>query len=276
MRILYFIILSFTASIGFTQNQNIEIYCKVFGVCKYYSNNDIDWDGVFFEHYSTLTKNSLNSIEFNNLLSTLLNKTNLNFSQANDTSISTTTLLHKWGINDVENHFLKTNFEWISTNSNINTWNKKCLIQLLKSYKKRRQLTTTTKNQRKVIVHDKEIIYDKFDEKIALLSLFRLYNVIEYYYPYKHLLDTPWDKVLKKVVPIFLTCHNKEEYTNNIKLLTSYLDDSHVFIEAPSSSLREKREDKEKNITKMKYPMGFDFAEGKLFILEYLVSGIYK
>ena len=49
-----------------------------------------------------------------------------------------------------------------------------------------------------------------------LLSLFRLWNVIHYFYPYKSLMDVSWDKTLTDFIPQFETNQNALDYATTI------------------------------------------------------------
>src|SRR5204863_3768240 len=49
-------------------------------------------------------------------------------------------------------------------------------------------------------------------EEYRLLALFRFWNVINYYFPYKHLTDKPWGTVLTDFIPRFLENKNRLEY----------------------------------------------------------------
>jgi carboxyl-terminal processing protease len=60
-----------------------------------------------------------------------------------------------------------------------------------------------------------------------LLSLARYWNIIEYFYPYKELLDN-WDAVLKEMIPVFLNVSNEVEYYKALLLLNSKIKDSHA------------------------------------------------
>ncbi|MBD1207625.1 MAG: hypothetical protein H9535_04305 [Ignavibacteria bacterium] len=72
-------------------------------------------------------------------------------------------------------------------------------------------------------------------EDYRLLALFRLWNVIQYFYPYKHLMDKNWNDVLVEMIPRFQECRNAEEYQMLIRKLAVYLQDSHAQV---SQSLR--------------------------------------
>ena len=65
------------------------------------------------------------------------------------------------------------------------------------------------------------------NEDIRVLSLFRYWNIIEYFYPYKYMTDMPWDEVLAKMIPIFQMANTEIEFQLAILELIVHLDDSH-------------------------------------------------
>lgn len=75
--------------------------------------------------------------------------------------------------------------------------------------------------------------YEGFDcpeESYRLLGLFKYWNIIEYFFPYKYLMDQNWDNVLLEMIPKFQNASNKEEYQLVIKELIAKIDDSHAKI----------------------------------------------
>lgn len=63
----------------------------------------------------------------------------------------------------------------------------------------------------------------------ALLSLFRFWNAVEYWYPYKYSLSVPWDGVLRQFIPVMLTHRNVVDYTLDVQAMVAFLHDSHGF-----------------------------------------------
>ena len=45
-----------------------------------------------------------------------------------------------------------------------------------------------------------------------LLSLFRLWNAIQYYFPYKYLLKDNWNEILLNHIPLFLEITSRMDY----------------------------------------------------------------
>jgi C-terminal processing protease CtpA/Prc len=63
-----------------------------------------------------------------------------------------------------------------------------------------------------------------------LLGLFRLWNIINYFYPYKHLLERPWDEVLREFIPKLEAAADEEGYALAVAELVSNIHDTHCFI----------------------------------------------
>lgn len=67
-------------------------------------------------------------------------------------------------------------------------------------------------------------------EEIRLLSLFRFWNVIHHFFPYKSLMDRPWDDKLLEMIPVFIQTANRLEYALAVRELTAGINDSHAFL----------------------------------------------
>jgi C-terminal processing protease CtpA/Prc len=65
-----------------------------------------------------------------------------------------------------------------------------------------------------------------------LLALFRYWNIIEYWYPYKYNLDQPWDAVMKKMIPVMIAAGNASEYSKAIQQLIAAIKDSHASVQS--------------------------------------------
>jgi len=92
---------------------------------------------------------------------------------------------------------------------------------------------TTYQGGTGIITCDQEVTYDTNlypDEALRLLSLFRFWNVIHYFYPYKYLMDQPWDNALTGMIPKFINAGNDLEYALSVRELTASIDDSHAFL----------------------------------------------
>jgi C-terminal processing protease CtpA/Prc len=66
------------------------------------------------------------------------------------------------------------------------------------------------------------------DAGFRLLALYRYWNMIQYYFPYKNLIGEDWKGVLKEFLPKFLNAKNEQEYTLNALELVGRIHDTHA------------------------------------------------
>ncbi len=62
-----------------------------------------------------------------------------------------------------------------------------------------------------------------------LLAAFRIWNAIEYFYPYKQLLDRPWADAIVDAIPRLETARDAREYGLAVASLASRIQDSHAY-----------------------------------------------
>ncbi|GHA35382.1 hypothetical protein GCM10007103_16190 [Salinimicrobium marinum] len=67
------------------------------------------------------------------------------------------------------------------------------------------------------------------EKELRLLSLFRYWNQVEYFFPYKYQMDRNWDETLLALMPLFLDATSEKEYHMAMLELTSSLNDSHAW-----------------------------------------------
>jgi C-terminal processing protease CtpA/Prc len=68
-----------------------------------------------------------------------------------------------------------------------------------------------------------------------LLALFRFWNVIDYFYPYKHLIGD-WDAVLTQFLPKFEAAGSAQEYALTIAEMGTHVADGHTGVFSPELS----------------------------------------
>ena len=108
----------------------------------------------------------------------------------------------------------------------------------------------------------------KYEDKIyldagfRLLALYRYWNIVEYFYPYrKDITDETWNSVLDKFIPLFVSAENVEEYRSTIDYLGTYLKDNHTSRQySDSVLLSEKRN--------YYLPVFWDFIEKELTVTD--------
>lgn len=84
-----------------------------------------------------------------------------------------------------------------------------------------------------------EPAYEDFsweNKNLRLLALFRYWNQVEYFFPYKYQMEKNWDDVLEEILPKFMEPATEQEYHLAMLELTASLNDSHAwFITQPTN-----------------------------------------
>ncbi|MDR6920670.1 MULTISPECIES: S41 family peptidase [Chryseobacterium] len=78
-----------------------------------------------------------------------------------------------------------------------------------------------------------EAAYAQFkypDAGFRLLSLYRYWNMIEYFYPYKNTLEKSWDKTLIELIPKFAEAENEMSYKLAVASMVAEIQDSHAIL----------------------------------------------
>lgn len=68
------------------------------------------------------------------------------------------------------------------------------------------------------------------DDGFRLLSLFRYWNIIHYFSPYKDIIKKDWDNILVEYIPIFLNAKNRLDYEIALIKIIGEINDSHANI----------------------------------------------
>jgi len=105
-----------------------------------------------------------------------------------------------------------------------------------------------------------EMLYP--DPGFRLLSLFRYWNIIQYFYPYKKTIGVDWDNQLQQFIPLILKSHSATDYDVNILALISSIHDTHAKIWSSLPALEKLRGTRA-------LPFQAKFIEGQLTITGY-------
>ena len=68
------------------------------------------------------------------------------------------------------------------------------------------------------------------DDGFKLLALFRYWNMIEYWFPYRHLMDANWDAVLREFIPRMTVADDELSYKLTLLDLIGRIQDTHANI----------------------------------------------
>lgn len=100
------------------------------------------------------------------------------------------------------------------------------------------------------------------DGGFRLLSLFKYWNMIEYFFPYKHLTDKKWSSVLKEYIPKFIEAEDELAYELAALRIIDELNDTHANLWAGADKLFELRGN---NFA----PFRAEFVEDQLVVTDY-------
>ncbi|CAG2532808.1 Peptidase family S41 [Maribacter dokdonensis] len=101
------------------------------------------------------------------------------------------------------------------------------------------------------------------DKGFRLLSVYKYWNIIQYFFPYKNLTDNKWSEVLKKHIPSFLNAKSELEYELAAIRLIGEVDDTHANLWGGKNRIEEKR-------GKYFSPFKARFIEDEFVVTEYL------
>jgi C-terminal processing protease CtpA/Prc len=247
--VLLFLSLNFSAQIV-SETQKLESLCRVWGFLKYYhphvAKGSLNWDEQLLQKIDELEyindKKSLNNIYADWIQ-----------------SLGEVPPCKECSIKDNKVYFLK-NFDvsWMD-NSLIFS---KDLSQKLHDIENNRNLGDNYyfgKWGRKIYFRNEKSYGSKFTSKtINLLELFRYWNYVEYFFPYKYETDQNWNDVLTEMIPKFLGVDNTENYHLTLAELVTKTDDSHAYLSS--------KEIQNNLYGSRKVPVDYSYAEGKLVI----------
>jgi C-terminal processing protease CtpA/Prc len=77
------------------------------------------------------------------------------------------------------------------------------------------------------------------DDGFRLLSLFRYWNMINYFFPYKHLMDEDWNGKLRQYIPLFINAKDELEYELAAVQLIGDIRDTHANLWGGHDKIRE-------------------------------------
>ncbi|MCH2043139.1 MAG: S41 family peptidase [Saprospiraceae bacterium] len=157
---------------------------------------------------------------------------------------------------------LKPDLKWIKKQ------NKNLKDRLLYVYKNRSQgkqyYIERAKNIGNPIFSKERSYYEMAypDAGFRLLSVYRYWNMINYFFPYKHLMDKDWNKTLAEYIPRFINASNELEYELVALEIIGDIQDTHANLIGGN--------DKTEEMKGLYYPpVNLRFIEDQLVVVDY-------
>ncbi|WP_291141632.1 S41 family peptidase [Flavobacterium sp. UBA7680] len=259
MRKLKLLLFILFLQIGYSQNNVSEIKklvvtAKVWGFLKYYHPNVADgskqWDNELVEILPQIDKA----------------KTAPEFSKIIENWIDSLGMVKEMNIvpsKDVIYYDRNFDLSWIVQNELFS----KDLSQKLKFIEVNRYqgvpyYVGNTEAGNIFLMNENSIDFQWNNKNLRLLALFRYWNIIEYFYPYKYLMDNNWGKTLEDILPNFLNVKNEDDFKLAMLKLVVRINDTHSSFYYTMS----------KNIGKMRkfLPMKCVILDQKMVVTEIL------
>ncbi len=114
------------------------------------------------------------------------------------------------------------------------------LLFKIKNAKRKDQNYYISKKNAGNLSFDHEVKYENTkypDTGYRLLALFRYWNIIQYFYPYKPLIEEDWKGTLKEFIPKFVKAKDENEYVLTFMEMIARIHDTHAQLYTPSSTL---------------------------------------
>ncbi|MCY0970084.1 S41 family peptidase [Chryseobacterium wangxinyae] len=247
MKFLIFLSLFITSTLYAQSNRfsdrDLFDLAKVWGFIKYYhpaaSQGKIDWDDALLKSLCNPNKSSTDEI-----ITSWLDQA--------DQSSSDQIAVRKSECDSIT--LRNYDDSWINK---LNPANRKRLLDLTAQPKNVGSFYSNPVENSIRFNSTNEKTYTQFSADIKMLELFRIWNAIEYFYPYKYLLDEKWDHVLQKYIPLFKKIKTETDYKSAVMQLAAEIQDSHVEI---------KKTLQYDVVGKFSAPFIFQIADGKVVI----------
>lgn len=211
----------------------VTSFCKVWGYLKYYhpmvAKGTTDWDSVFFTGLEELEHIYTNAGLNNYYARFITSLGNIHNQQVQTMSYDTSCNFGK-------------PLNWIYTTASFTDSTRSLLMDVAihRNTGPNYYVKTQKRNGSALFTNEKSGIKasnERTENKILLLALARYWNMIEYFSPYKHLTDQPWDSVLAEMA---LKAQNVQTPTQRwfwYCELLSKINDSHTSIPLPFQNM---------------------------------------
>ncbi|PTS93078.1 peptidase S41, partial [Flavobacterium sp. HMWF030] len=228
--IILVLLFQYSYSKSITETQKLAATCKVWGFLKYYHPNvasgNFNWDEQLFQILPKVEE-AQSAEAFSLVIENWL--TSLGEVKAYESVKSTSK----------KNYFDK-NFDlsWISKNELFSkTLSKKLkFIEENRIQGKQYYVNYEFGSGDVPLQFKNEVKYADFkwtDKNLRLLALFRYWNYIEYFFPYKYQMDQNWDKTLNEFLPRINTPESEKDFVLAMREISIKINDTHASTQMP-------------------------------------------
>ena len=207
------------------QVENLAKLCKVWGYTKYthpaFLFGEKDWDEELLKLIPTVSE--AKEDEVNDILHEW-------FVSLGEIDYRTLNRVPQWAAAKEEDKSVQADTNWISEDY-LGAELTEDLSQLGPIPNIDRSKAPVKFNQEGIADFSNEPTYLDFDYSESsnrLLGLFRVWNTVEYYFPYLDLIDVRWESILSEYIPKILEQSDKSSYYLTLLEMMTNLHDGHV------------------------------------------------
>lgn len=254
---LFFLLLFLQITFGqakITENEKLATTCKVWGFLKYYhpkvAKGDFNWDHQLLEILPKIDKAQTKE-EFSLVLENWIDDLG--------------------AIKEIAPIAVPKDVEYFDKNFDLSWFNNKLfskkLSKKLKFIENNRFQTNEEIGPGYNALKNGDYFNLKYDNKNSrIVWLFAYWNLIEYFFPYKYLMDQKWDVTLEKVLPLVLEAKTEEDFYTVARKITAKLDDTHVEFAVYKDNKFEEN--------KRYFPAACKIIDSKLVVTEILADSL--
>lgn len=237
-----------------TEAEKLFATCKVWGFLKYYhpkvAGGEVNWDNQLVEKLPKI-ENAKTKEEFSLILENWIDDLGP-IKEIAPIAVP----------KDVK--FFDKNFDLSWFNNNL--FSKK-LSKKLKFIEENRFQTTEEIGPGYNPLKNGDYFNLQFDNKNSrILWFFMYWNLVEYFFPYKYIMDQKWDITFDQMLPLVLEAKNDDEFYTVVRKTASKLNDSHVEFATYSGSKFEEN--------RRFFPADCKIIDNKIVVTEILADSL--
>jgi C-terminal processing protease CtpA/Prc len=126
---------------------------------------------------------------------------------------------------------LQPRIEWIRDEALLGAELSRTLEDVWKNRPTGEQFWVSTTFSAGNVALDRELAYaelEHVDAGYRILAAFRLWNLVEYWFPYRDQIEEDWDGVLRELLPVFARARERTAYELALAQLIAHVHDSHA------------------------------------------------
>lgn len=211
-------------------HQRLNHLCKIWGFVKYHhseiANGNVNWDDELIRTIPGI-RTAPNNLAFNDTVLAMINR-------AGETQIGQGELPFV-----PDSLKLASDISWMD-NAFLSTVVHEKLHYINEQFRPQDHVNVKNNDYGLLIEFtDEQYCWPGYypEEEKRVLALFRFWNIINYFYPHKFIMDQNWDSILLEFAPKITMANSRNDYHLRFKELVNKINDSHSYFYSPIISV---------------------------------------